>query len=402
MLRVLLSVGLFAVLFIYITLLNPQTVRVALTTKYAFTLPLSVLIVVTAAVGFVVAYIMGLLRDVRLVMLKSELRKQGKNKSKIVESLKVGRRFGDEASVKYLENVRVGKDPYLLGLYGALLRETGDVEQAKEIHADLRIKEEDRIFLAEFLWDLHAEGRDSEVLAIVKDLSPSDITPSVAMVAAEAALALGEYKLAEFAAERLFRMVPVASTESFLLGVKTERLKASEDTKGLKKLLKKKPGFIPAIEALIELEDVASALGALREAYRETKDPTYVFWLIDVVVKREGADPGRTMEFIRKAIPEKDETASLIVAYLYAKLGMYEEALKMLGESETSDTGLARYVRFLALRGLGRYEEASRVCEELAERGAYSYVCGVCGSRWPVLYGRCRNCNSYDSIRLEV
>ncbi len=401
MLRVIISVALFMLLFIYLTLMNPHSVRVALYRGYAFDVPVSVLIMVCLAIGFVVAYLAGIMKDIAILRLKSSLRSQSRAKDKLFNTFFVRDTFSFQGARRYLESVRTGKDPHLLALYGRLLRETGELAQAKELHSELKNRSYEGLFIGEFLMDLLSEGRHNEVLSIVKDLDRDDRVPSVLYAGIEAALALGEYSVALGFAEDLHRIAPSPQTEAMLLGIRCEELASEGDTKGILKLLKKRPGFVPAVSCLVELGEMPKAVDALRTAYKKDKDPTYLFWLVDLVVKKEGGDPKRIMDFMVKVLSEDDPLSPVIKAYLFVELGMYEDAVKVLGEVEL-ETPLSRYVKALALRGLGKHEESSRILSDLAKSGVFKYRCHVCGAVYDSIQKRCSRCKNYGSVRLEV
>ncbi len=401
MFRVLLAVAFFMVIFVYLTLMNPQPVTVVLSKGFSFTVPMAVLLVVSVAVGFVAAYVANLLKDIRLMALTSALKRQGRVKEKMTEAFLVKESFSSKAAQKFLEVSKVGKDPYMVSLYGRLLRENGDLEQAKELHSDLKMDQGEALFEAEFLRDLFEEGRFSEIVAIVKDIPKDKLSFSILKVAVDAALKIGEWSFASVMAERIFKLAPCETTEKFFLGVKTEELYSLRDVKGLRKLLKKRSDFVPAIDALVKLGDTAYVVEALRKAYRETKDPSFLFWLIDIVIKKEGADPKRTMDFISKTASQEDSRAALVKGYLYAEVGMYEEALKAVEEVKEGKS-LCRYVRYKALKGLGRYEEGCQEADEVAKRGAFVYICGLCGYTSSHLSPKCPSCGGYDTLRLKV
>ena len=401
MFRVMVAVGLFMLFFIYLTLTNPETVTVHLYKKVAFHLPMSVLLVVNLAIGFLAAYLLGIAKDIKIILLERRLKAEGAVKDRIVESMDMEGEFSPRSSLRFLENVKVGKEPHLLGLYARFLRKTGRLDEAKEIHSGLVVKEKHAPLVAEFIRDLVGDGRYTEAVSMVKDLPSELLSPAVMKAGAEAAILAGDEDFAAFLAEKLHSAVPSEDTESFLLGIRVDRFKKKGDVKGIKKILKKRPDFIPALYALLEMNEGKALLDALKNAYRKTKDVTYLFWLVDAMVKREGADPKKVMDFIDRLGEDNKETIAIVKAYMFCELGMYQEALKSLEDAGDSMGSIQSYVRFMALKGMGREKEACDYAVDVARKGAFSYRCTVCGYASSELEPRCPSCGNYSTMRLS-
>ncbi len=401
MFRTLLAVLVFMVIFIYLSIMNPHKTQVVFAKGLQVELPVAIILVVTAAFGFVLAYLTGLLRDLRFAFVKKRLLQQDSIKEKLVESLMLERRFSPEASKRYLDAVKTGEDRYLLSLYGAFLRETGNVEEAKEIHRECAVKKENNYCLFEFLKDLCKEGRYTEVVALLRDIPKIKLTPSLLLVGIEAAEKAGELDFAVSLAEKLYKLVPSKHTESFYLGLSVERAKAEFKVGAIKKILKKRPGFVPAIKALEEMSEFKLVMDSLQEAYKRTKDATYLIWFVDVMVKEGGSDPRKAMDFMNKFSKSSDESILVGKAYLFAQLGMYEDALKVLGEVRGSEP-LKSYVKYLAFKGMGRFGDESEFVEDIARKGALLYRCEFCGFCLDRLVSRCPNCHNFDTLRLEA
>ncbi len=402
MLRVMVAVGVFMVIFIYLTLTNPGEVKVVLYKGLQFHVPMAVLLVVNVAVGFVLAYLLGIMKDIKIAVLERRLAGQSRVKDKLVEAVDVEDAFSPEASLRYLEAVKTGKDPHLLSLYARFLRGVGRLSEAKELHSELSLKNKRGPILADFLRDLVRDGRFTEVVSMVKDLPRNAVTPSIAQVAVEAATAAGDVDFAVAMAEKLYKDVPSPATESLLLGVKVEQMRTKGDVGGLKKVLKKHPDFVPALSALVDMGEGKVVLDALKNAYKKTGDLTFLFWLVDVVVKREGADPRRVVDFMNRISSKDERGVNLVKAYMYAELGMYQEALKVLEEAGDAGRAIQDYVRFVAVRGMGRLEESCQYAETISRRGAFVYRCGVCGAFYFRLEPVCARCKNYSTVRLEV
>lgn len=97
MFRTLIAVLVFMVVFIYLSLLNPHKAHVVLAKGFTVDLPVSILLVVTVSLGFVLAYLLGFLKDIKLAMLSKKVSAQAQVKEKIIESLNLARSFSSEA-----------------------------------------------------------------------------------------------------------------------------------------------------------------------------------------------------------------------------------------------------------------------------------------------------------------
>ncbi len=408
MFRLVLFVFIFAFFFIYITLLNPQPVHVKLYRNIEYTVPLSILIIISLTIGFVLSYLLNVIKDVyqgaTLSSLKRRLSKQNEVKNKMAEAFLISQLFSPGAAETYLREKKLENDPFLNAFFGRLLRIRGDVEKAKELHVLSKKEAEDFSYpLYEFLMDLYQEKRFSELTSIVKELDKKLLSPLVLWVASDAAKEMGDYALAAAWGERLARTLKDERVRDYVLGLKVEELKVKKDTSGIRKILKKYPHFIPAILAVVDYGDLGYAMKSAKEAYKRTKDITYLVMLVDLMVKREGVDPSKTIEFVKSMAFKEDKKASLVLAYLYAQVGMYDEAVKILSEiSDIEDTVFANFVRAKIFRGLKKYEECCSEMEKVLEETGLSYRCKICGEIYSELAPFCKKCKNYNSIKAEV
>ncbi len=406
MFRVLLSLVIFVVLFIYITLLNPQSVHIRLYKDIAYTLPLSVLIIIIFTLGFVVACLLNIIRGTALSMalssLKRKLSAQSTIKNKMAEALCLSEIFSPEAAIGYLKLKKLDKDPFLFSVYGRLLRRSGNLDEAKSVHIASKKEASDFSYpLYEFVSDLYEEERFTEVVSIVKDMDKRLLSPLILYLGALAARESGDYSMATSFAERLSKFVDHNSVQDFLLGLKVEKLKKDKDLSGIKKILKKRPDFIPALFALIENNETKTSVKAVKEAYNKTKDITYLMFLVDLMVKREGVDPSKTIDFVKGLISEKDERVSVVLAYLYAQIGMYDEASKIISDV-SSDSAFVNLVKAKIMKGMKKFEECCHSIGSALDISVIKYRCSVCGEIYSDLVPFCKKCKNYNTIKLEV
>ena len=396
MFRFLLGLLFFVAIFIYISLYNFQPITFRVYKDVSYQIPLSALIIISFLLGFVIAYLFTLGKDVAIAALRKKVSQQEGIKQKLAESLVCEADIGAVAAQSLLKEKKTGKDPFLVCAYGRFLRKNGELQKAKELHILARRRDSASWFLYEFLCDLFEEGRFQEIIAMVKDLKESEISPLLARVALKAARDMGDYELAVDFANRFSGYLGRERARSFILGVQTEKYLRERDVKSLKKILKKEPTFIPAILALMEIGESDYLLKILKEAFKKTKDETYVFLLIDLIVRGEGVDISKTINFIKDM---DDERINPILAYLYAEVGMFDEASRVLSGV---DGVFANYVKFMVAKGKGELENCCELAESILKKRIFTYKCDVCGKEYPNLLSFCDTCETYGSIKVRV
>ena len=400
MFRFLLGLGFFVAVFIYISLYNFQPITFRLYKDLSYQIPLSVLVIISFVLGFLIAYFFSLGKDIAIATLKKKASQQDKIKEKLAETLVCEKEIGSFGAQKLLTEKKTGKDPFLLCAYGRFLRGNGELEKAKELHAIVKRENSTSWFLYEFLCDLFQEERFHEILAIVKDLKDSEVSPLVARIALKAAKNVGDYELALGFADKFSNYLNKEDAKALVLGLQAEKYLSEKNVKGLRKILKKEATFIPAILALMELGEGSYLLGILKEAFKKTRDITYMLLLIDLIVKREGVDISKTINFI-KEIGVDDEKVRLVLAYLYAEVGMFDEASRALSEAGV-DGVFADYVRFMVARGKGELENCCELAGSILKKSIFVYKCENCGREYSNLLSFCDACETYGSIKVKV
>jgi len=409
MLRMVLFVFVFVFVFIYITLLNPHPVEVRLYKTISYTMPLSALMIAAVTIGFVLSYLFNVIKDIyqgaTISSLKRRLSKQDDIKNKMAESLIISDVFSTEASQNYLKERKLDRDPFLTAIYARFLRFRGEMDTAKELHTFSKKEASDFTYpLYEFLCDIYEEGRHTEIVSFVKELDKKFLSPLVLWVASNAAREIGDYELALMWGEKLYRDLKDESSRDYLLGLKTEFFREKGNVSGIKKILKKYPHFVPAILAMVDCGELDFAMSIAKEAYKKTKDVTYLILLVDLVVKKEDLDPSKVINFVKNMTSsEKDERVLMVLAYLYAQVGMYDEAVKILSEiSDFENVAFTNFVRAKVAKGLKKYEECCSEIEKSLEKNGLIYKCEICGSIYSELEPFCNKCKKYNSVKVKM
>ncbi|GEM_PF-4783444 len=410
MFRMVLFVFIFVFLFIYITLLNPQPVQIKLYKTISYTMPLSALIIAALTIGFILSYLFNVIKDVyqgaTLSSLKRKLFKQDDIKNKMAEAFIISDIFSVKASQNYLKEKRLDKDPFLTAVYARFLRQMGEQETAKELHAMSKKEAENFSYpLYEFLSDIYEDGRYTELVSLVKELDKKLLSPPILWIASNAAKEIGDYEMALVWGEKLVKDLRDDVAVDYLLGVKTEYYREKGNVSGIKRILKKHPDFVPAVLAVVEQGDINFVMKVVKEAYKKTKDATYLVLLVDLMVKKEEVNPSKIIDFVKNisSSAEKDERVLMVLAYLYAQVGMYDEAVKALSEiSELENVGFVNFVKAKVAKGLKKYEDCCKELEGALEKSGLLYRCEECGSIYSELKAFCEKCRRYNTVKVEM
>jgi tetratricopeptide (TPR) repeat protein len=189
-----------------------------------------------------------------------------------------------------------------------------------------------------------------------------------------------------------------------------EQDRAAEAAVVFGELLAHEPRFIPARIMLGEAEllrdDEPAAVAAWRKGYSETGSPIFLQRIEDHFIEQE--EPLAAIETLRQLIAEADNDLlpRFYLGRLYYRLEMLDDAAKQL-------TAIGERIRssptyhFLLGRIHHRRGELARAVEEYGnclrqlEVGRMEYVCSVCHSRHAEWSDSCPRCGSWNAIELD-
>jgi len=179
----------------------------------------------------------------------------------------------------------------------------------------------------------------------------------------------------------------------------------------LRKVLRESPGFLPAILLLAELRErsgeVDRAREALVEGYRETGEAALLEHLVELDLRRERPEDAISTLRGLAADPAHDIGARYVLAGLYLRLEMPDEAREQL--TRILDT---REMDELVAHALARAEEKRGRCDRAAElyrwilqrpdRAIPAAHCTRCGRELAAWTPRCPGCGVFGAVRSRV
>ncbi len=190
-----------------------------------------------------------------------------------------------------------------------------------------------------------------------------------------------------------------------------ERDRPEEAATVFRRVLEEEPLFVPAGIMLGETELILNneegALDEWRRGFKVTGSPVFLRRIEDYFIEIE--EPVRAIEALRSLIAQADNDLLLrfLLARLYYRLEMHDEALKILGglgdRFETSPTYHYLLGRIRQRRDDHRGAVASFLtCLKCLGVANVTFSCHSCGNRYPEWQDRCSSCGTWNSVDLDI
>ncbi|MGB9668481.1 MAG: tetratricopeptide repeat protein [Thermosulfidibacteraceae bacterium] len=392
MIRSILLLAIFVVVFIYLSIMNPQSVTVNFYRDVSYTLPLSFWIVLLVLLGVLIGYFGSLVKlfllNLKLSTSEKKLKREELNKTHLVEALLDEFIMGSDVALKVVENTK--GDAWITLLKGRNLRKLGRVKEALEIHSKLyTLYSSSGHFLREFVEDLIADGRYEEAISILRNKSKDEILPSALYVVMEEAEKRGYYSNAAYFAGILYKNLKLPMKDRIVAYEIMDRI-SNGDIKGIKNLVKSNPYVVTAGIAALKYLDVKSAQEYLMSGYKRSGNPVFLYMLAVTISDPNGYNPEKIVKFIEENAKEDIEKS--ILGYAYINLGMYDNAIDLLGS--IPKLTVVDLVEKLAAERHGVALENSTIGEivEVLRSRLFKFRCLYCGSSFYELGLRCENC----------
>jgi len=402
------------VLVIYVLMMNPQSVHVKLTNNLSYDVPFVLVMVVLMAVGFLIAYLMSVGREMSFLMERRRWKKIEGTRA-IVEALysaaellyRDGRR---EDALDLLRKALKENATYVpaAALMGRILREEGRFKEALQVHAKVRQGvAKNSVLGVEVAEDYLAIGdyprAADELQSLMKDKgSPKAL---VLKLLVEAYIGMNDTKRAIAFQERLVKQVPHdvrEREERRLIGLFYQCASEEKDESVILKLTKRHPDFIPAYMMYSQIAEPKKAIERLQKGLMENPDALELAdRLMDLVV--EGVHPSEAIHFFQRfaSVNTKRPGARISLVMVYLRLGMFSEAVKAAGLID-APLAMADLLRAKAREANGE----DKIALEIYSKGCkdallMSFRCVQRGSIFDNWQERCERCGDWSSIHLE-
>lgn len=412
MIRSLLATLGLTLFFLYIALFNPQSVTVRLTKSISYTVPFVVVALVLIMVGFLGAYLLTFVREIKWSFVRVRDRRWIKQQEERFYSLwkaLVFYEMGDKEKTEGLLKKMLSKGPFNVEaqvLMGRVSRERGNREEALSLHRGARREGEDNEgVLYELYLDHVSMGEWEEALEILQQLMKR-IKPAYPLwkELVKVYRALGEYEKAYKVQERVVKMAPEGlkeKEEGILPVLLFEGAKDSGEPSKFQSIVKRYPQFVPAYLALLDLEKDARKMAPLLEKACE-KAPRFPILL----EKLEGIylaeeRPGTMINFYKKlrSLYPNEKLVSFMWARFYLSLGMYQDARELVFSMDGEEKAL-QFLRAKLHDKLAEREEALRIYDEaIGKEMGLIYRCAKCEAEHYQWVDKCPFCNEWNTLR---
>ncbi len=402
MIRGLVTLVILVAIFVYLSIMNPQSVTVYIYKDLSYTLPLSFWIIILILGGVFLGYLVSFLRlflmNVRLSSTEKRLKREEVNKTVLVESLIDEFLISPEVAFKMVENPR--GDKWLALIKGRLLRRMGNLKEAMDIHSNLYVTySSSGHFLREFLEDLVADGRFEEAQSILKNRDVKDLLPSTLYVLMDEAEKRGYYSYALFFGGLLLRSFKLTQVRERIVAYELMDLIEKNEVNRLKKLIKSNPQVVSCAIASMEYLDLKSAQEVLMQGYRRTANPIFLYLLAQSVSMPGGYNPEKIIEFMKQN--SSGDLGKSLLAYSLINLSMYESALEILNSIDQL-TIVDIIDKLLAERKGGRFEdETVRELMDILKKKLFKFKCPYCFSEFYELRLKCDSCNRISPWKID-
>ena len=312
--------------------------------------------------------------------------------------------------------------------HGQLLRQLGRPQEALEVHRRAAEKFPGSVAILYELIEDYEEARQPEIAAELRNRIVRDFPGHCVQIRRhhrQAAIARQDWKTAAADQDEIDALLAGGADEQaahrdlltrrgliYQRGVALlEADRAFDAADIFRGLLNEEQQFIPARimlgEALLLMDDEASAVAEWRRGFDTTGSPVFLQRIEDYFIELE--EPMRAIETLRGVIAssKKDILPRFFLGRLYYRLEMHDEAekilLKLKERLESSPTYQYLLGRMSDRRGeMGRAAKAYLECAHLLGVRDARYRCRTCGSSTPDWRDRCDDCGSWNSVELSL
>lgn len=404
-------------LYLYISILNPLEVSFQLYPGFHLRASLALVTILAFLAGALLVAFSDTLRDLRRTLELKGMKRRQKALWQYLEEAEEAMRRGDYASAE--EELRgalkLFPDRSLLYLKLAeVLRAQGKLEEALKA---VRMAEDggEKVYLlwaeAEILRELGREGEAERALREILEVHPSN--PLALRALRDLKVKGGDWEEALQLQERLLKVLPSEDGET-LLALRYEKAKALGDTdrreaiRELRRLSKEASSFVPARvlwgDLLMRRGKGKAALEVWREGFEETRNPVFLERMEDYYL--HASNPRGAVHMYLQILGDSPDDP--VVRFLYARLclrlGMAEEALRVLSEDEHPFSKFPPFYYLKAQAHIQR-EEWQRAAEAFGEGLAVEgkgisliYRCQRCGHEEPRWLDRCPSCTRWGTF----
>lgn len=416
MIRVLLAAIIPTVVFLYVAILNPQSVTFKLTKTHSYSLPMAAVVVVLVVAGFVAALVIMAGGELRGALKRAKEKRRWKAHEKKMALFRAALGWfeaGDLARARALLKRLLSMDSKFLEgliLMGVVAKEEGNKEEALSWHRKARrIVEDDPWLLYQLYRDYVATGEWEEALDALETLMKK-AKPSVGLYRElmKVHLELGEVDKALALQGKIVKMVPPqerAGEEKRLLWMLYEKARKEGDRGLMGKLARDNPSFAPAVVALVEMnsEKKNKVVDVVKKAC-ETNPRILVLFdkLEDLLLSEER--PGEIISFYKRLMSRysKNPLIPFVLARLYFSLGMYQDAQKAVLSLEVAPPPV-NFLKGLILGRLGEGEKALQLFSQgLGRDMGVHYSCEGCGCMVLQWQDKCPGCGEGGSLVVDL
>ena len=416
MIRVLLAAIIPTAIFLYVAILNPQSVTFKLTKTQSYSLPMAAVVVVLVMVGFAAAMVImagGELRGVLRRAREKRKRKEEEKKRFLFRTALGWWNTGDLAKARAILKKLLSMDSKFLEgliLMGVVAREEGKKEEALSWHRKARrVLEDDPWLLYQLYRDFVATGEWDEALdALELLLKKSKPSAELYRELMKVSLELGRVDKALALQSKVVKMVPKDEKEreeKRLTWMLYEKAKRDGDRGLMGKLAKSNPSFVPAVVALVEMDGNKGdkLIETLKKACEANPRVLVLFdKLEDLLLAKER--PGEIISFYRRLMARYPHNPLIpfVLARLHFSLGMYQDAQKTVSALEVEDPSVD-FLKGLVLCRLGEREKAFQLFSGALGRDmGVLYSCEKCGRVAVKWQDRCPGCGEGGTLVTEL
>ena len=339
-----------------------------------------------------------------------------------VEEILSGR---DEMALKHFQKALERDSKHLKSLLrgGETERKMSRFDEAVELHLKAHHLAEDEVAPLYALADDYEAMEDwSRLESCLKKIV--ELKPKVSFTSyrrlRDLYIRLGRWEEAESVQSRIRswrgRDGGVKDEENELLGIryqigqqKKAALQLKEAIAEFRKLLKKRPDFIPAYVAMgethLESEHHRQALETWEKGFMATNSPIFLKRISEFLLERD--DPQQAIEIHRRvaARADKDIIARFMLGKLYYRLEMVDDANDIFDslKDEMAHSPTLHYLLARIRQRRGDFEGAvdaySQVIHEL-KTVELNYECTGCHTEYEEWVDRCTSCSSWGTIEV--
>ncbi len=306
---------------------------------------------------------------------------------------------------------------------GETERKLGHLDEAVELHQKAHHLAEDEVAPLYALADdyelMEDWGRLESCLQKIIDLKPKVSFASYRRLR-DLYIRLGRWEEAESVQSRISswrnKDPGAKDEENELLGIryqiglqKKSSLQLKEAVAEFRKLLKKRPDFIPAHLAMgethLDSDNLRLALDTWENGFIATNSPIFLKRTADFLLERD--DPQQAIEIHRRvaAKADKDIIARFMLGKLYYRLEMIDDANDIFDSlrDEMAQSPTLHYLLARIRQRRGDYEGAvdsyRKVIREMQTMELY-YECTSCHTEYEDWADRCSSCNAWGTIEV--